>query len=181
MGWLFGPLFATIEAGPAAVFSWIIAGVAIIILALVHAELGGMFPLSGATARYPHFSHGSLVSFAAGWITWLGAVTIAPIEVLAVLTYASTYAPWLITQTVSGGTIGVLSAAGYVAAAVLMLVFTVINLLGVKAFAEANAALVCSRLRSRWSPPSRCLPLLLSTEATSPQPRASHPQASREF
>ena len=106
MGWLFGALFATIEAGPAAVFSWIIAGVAIIILALVHAELGGMFPLSGATARYPHFSHGSLVSFAAGWITWLGAVTIAPIEVLAVLTYASTYAPWLITQTVSGAPSG---------------------------------------------------------------------------
>ncbi len=45
-----------------------------------------MFPLTGGTARYPQFAFGSVVSFAAGWIAWVGAVTIAPIEVLAVIT-----------------------------------------------------------------------------------------------
>ena len=67
-GWLFGALYATIEAGPAAIFSWLIAGAIILLLALIHAELGGMFPLTGGTARYPQFAFGSVVSFAAGWI-----------------------------------------------------------------------------------------------------------------
>lgn len=75
-GWLFGALYATIEAGPAAIFSWLIAGGVILLLALIHAELGGMFPLTGGTARYPQFAYGSVVSFAAGWIAWVGAVTI---------------------------------------------------------------------------------------------------------
>lgn len=52
-GWLFGALYATIEAGPAAIFSWLIAGGVILLLALIHAELGGMFPLTGGTALPP--------------------------------------------------------------------------------------------------------------------------------
>lgn len=140
-GWLFGALYATIEAGPAAILSWLIAGAVILLLALIHAELGGMFPLTGGTARYPQFAFGSVVSFAAGWIAWVGAVTIAPIEVLAVITYASVYLPWLVTDTV--GDFGLLSfPAGYIVASALMLLFTVVNLMGVKAFAKSNAALV---------------------------------------
>src|ERR1019366_941064 len=40
-GWLFGALTATVLAGPAVVFSWIIASAIVILLALIHAELGG--------------------------------------------------------------------------------------------------------------------------------------------
>jgi amino acid transporter len=46
-GWLFGALSASTIAGPAAIISWIIGGGAMILLALVHAELGGMFPVAG--------------------------------------------------------------------------------------------------------------------------------------
>ena len=46
-GWLFGALNASVEAGPAAVISWAIGGVMILLIALVYAELGTMFPLSG--------------------------------------------------------------------------------------------------------------------------------------
>src|SRR3954463_13505669 len=55
-GWVFGPQKALIPAGPAAVISWVIGGVAILILALVHAELGGMYPVSGGSARFPHYA-----------------------------------------------------------------------------------------------------------------------------
>ena len=100
-----------------------------------------MLPLTGGTARYPQFAYGWVVSLAAGWIAWVGAVTIAPIEVLAVITYASVYLPWLVTDTV--GDFGLLSfPAGYIVASALMLLFTVINLVGMKAFAKSNAALV---------------------------------------
>src|SRR5262245_40793116 len=55
-GWLFGAQGALETAGPAALISWGIGGIAILILALVHAELGGMYPVSGGTARFPHYA-----------------------------------------------------------------------------------------------------------------------------
>src|SRR5215831_18989516 len=57
-GWLFGSYFAAVAIGGAAIVAWIIGGIAIIILALVHAELGGMYPVAGGTARFPHLAYG---------------------------------------------------------------------------------------------------------------------------
>ena len=90
-GWLFGPQEALIAAGPAAIISWIIGGVAIVVLALVHAELGGMYPVSGGTARFPHYAFGGVAGASFGWFAWLNAATVAPIEVSAMLTYAGHY------------------------------------------------------------------------------------------
>src|SRR3954469_19817317 len=134
-GWLFGALFAAQAAGPAALVSWGLGGLAVILLALIHAELGSMYPVAGGSARFPHFSHGSIVGFAIGWIAWIGAVTTAPIEVEAALQYATHYASWLTWQS---GDTTVLTVYGYGVAAVLMLLFTVINLMGVRWLAETN-------------------------------------------
>ena len=41
--------------------------------------------VAGGTARFPSFAFGSLAGFTAGWVAWLQAVTIAPIEVEATL------------------------------------------------------------------------------------------------
>jgi len=41
-GWLLGSLSGTQIAGPAALISWIVGAAAIMLLALIHAELGGM-------------------------------------------------------------------------------------------------------------------------------------------
>jgi len=57
-GWLYGAKNAVVVAGPAAIVSWTIGAVAIVLLALVHAELGGLFPVAGGTARYPHYAFG---------------------------------------------------------------------------------------------------------------------------
>jgi len=43
-GWLFAGFVAVTIAGPSALISWGIASVIVILLALVHAELGGLFP-----------------------------------------------------------------------------------------------------------------------------------------
>src|SRR5580698_9817627 len=59
-GWLFGAFYALTYAGPSALLGWVIASAIVILLALVHAELGGMFPVSGGTSRYPHYAFGSL-------------------------------------------------------------------------------------------------------------------------
>jgi amino acid transporter len=52
-GWLFAALYASSLAGPAAVLSWFIGGGVVMLLALTHAELGGMYPVAGGSARFP--------------------------------------------------------------------------------------------------------------------------------
>ena len=59
-GWLFSALFAAQVAGPSVVLTWIIGTAAVAVLALVFAELGGMFAVSGGTARFPHYAFGGL-------------------------------------------------------------------------------------------------------------------------
>ena len=90
-GWLFGALYAAEAAGPAAILGWIIGGFMVIVLALVHAELGGMYPVSGGTARFPHFAYGSVAGISFGFFSWLQAVTVAPIECFAVMQYGAYY------------------------------------------------------------------------------------------
>jgi amino acid transporter len=134
-GWLFGALYASQVAGPAAVISWILGAVVMMVLALAHAELGSMYPVAGGSTRYPHFAFGSLAGFVIGWAVWLGAVTVAPIEVLAALQYLTHYFPFL-TDTTAGVT--VLTGTGIVISVILMAVFTVINLIGIRLLAESN-------------------------------------------
>jgi amino acid transporter len=138
-GWLFGALSASQIAGPAVMISWVIGGAGMLVLALAHAELGGMFPVAGGSARFPHVAFGSLSGFAGGWFAFLGAVTTAPIEVEAAIQYSSNYLSGL--TTTSGGT-PVLTFEGYIVAAVLMLGFSIINVMGVKWLSETNKAVV---------------------------------------
>src|SRR5213595_3770101 len=90
-----GALFASQAVGGASVLAWIIVGVIVIILALAHAELGAMYPVSGGTARFPHFAFGSVAGIWFGFFSYVQAVTIAPIECYAFVTYASYYWPGL--------------------------------------------------------------------------------------
>ena len=52
-----------------------------------------MFPVSGGVVRFPHLSYGSFASYTTGWILWVAAATVAPIEVEGALQYATKYAP----------------------------------------------------------------------------------------
>src|ERR1700749_1832606 len=73
---LVGALNATQIAGPAAIVSWVVGAAAVMLIALIHAELGGMHNVNGGIARFPHYAFGSLVGFGMGWIYWLGSVTL---------------------------------------------------------------------------------------------------------
>src|SRR3954465_5573150 len=134
-GWLFGALYASSLAGPAALIAWLLGGGAMMLLALAHAELGGMYPVAGGSARFPHYAFGSLIGFTSGWVTFLGAVTVAPIMVQATLLYASNYISSLMTITDGRP---VVTAQGYVVAGTLLLLFCTINVMGVRWLAETN-------------------------------------------
>lgn len=138
-GWLFGALSAAQQAGPASIISWLIGAIMILFIALVYAELGTMFPVSGGVVRFPHYAFGSFASFTTGWITWLAAASTAPIEVLAALQYANNYIPNL--QVIKDG-VPVLTGMGYFAATILMFLFSLINVIGIRWFARINNALV---------------------------------------
>jgi amino acid transporter len=143
-GWLLGALNATTIAGPAAIISWVVGAAAVMLLALIHAELGGMHAVNGGLARFPHYAFGSLVGFGMGWTYWLGSVTLAPVETEAALQYADKYVNQGLGFHVvhmSGGQT-VLTAAGYAVATILMLAFTVVNLYGARRLSRANTTIV---------------------------------------
>ncbi|MFE2212774.1 APC family permease [Streptomyces canus] len=135
-GWLYGAEKAVVMAGPAAIISWIIGAVAIVLLALVHAELGGMFPVAGGTARYPHYAFGGLAGMSFGWFSWLQAATVAPIEVEAMIGYAGHWS-WAKGFQHADGT---LTAGGLAVAVFLMAVFVAVNFFGVRVLAFTNSA-----------------------------------------
>jgi amino acid transporter len=108
-------------------------------LALVHAELGAMYPVAGGTARFPHYAFGGAVGASFGWFSWLQAATVAPIEVMAVIQYGQHYSFASGWMKMSNGQ-HVLTATGVVAAVVLMALFTAINFLGVRKLAHTNSA-----------------------------------------
>jgi amino acid transporter len=134
-GWLFGAQKALGIAGPAAIISWGIGAVAMMLLALVHAELGGMYPVAGGTARFPHFAFGGAAGASFGWFSWLQAATVAPIEVSAVITYAGHYS-WAKGWEHTNET---LTTSGLFVAIGLMALFVAINLLSVRMLANTNS------------------------------------------
>jgi amino acid transporter len=132
-GWLFAPLTAVLLIGGGAWLAWIIAAIIVIVLALSHAELGAMYPVSGGTARFPHFAFGSVAGIGFGFFSYVQAVTIAPIECYAFVTYASYYWPGLFNADKDK-----ITGAGLVVTVLLMAVFTAINFLAMRIFARVN-------------------------------------------
>jgi len=132
-GWLFAPLFAALLVGAASILAWIVAGVIIILLALCHAELGAMYPVSGGTARFPHFAFGSVAGIGFGFFAYMQAVTIAPVECFAFMNYASYFWPSLYDHTT-----GNVTGTGFALTIVLMAVFVAVNFLAMRIFARVN-------------------------------------------
>src|SRR5579859_919780 len=135
-GWLFGSWKGAFSTGTSAILAWVLAGIAIIILALVHAELGGMYPVAGGTARFPHFSFGSVAGISFGFFSWIQAITVAPIECFAVMQYASYYWHGLFNSTT-----GEVTGLGFAMSIVLMAIFTAINFLAMRLFNKVNSTI----------------------------------------
>ncbi len=137
-GWLFAALAAAGIAGPSAVVSWIIGGLLTMIIALAWMEVGTALPFSGAIVRYPYLSHGGLSGWIMGLSYWLANVSLPAIEAIAAITYVGGLYPKLGLLTESDG-ISMLSwPRGIVVGLLLMVLFLMINLFGVKLLSEAN-------------------------------------------
>jgi amino acid transporter len=138
-GWLFGSWKAAKVAGPAAVLAWVLGMAVIILIGLTYAELGSRFPQAGGMVRYAHYSHGSFVGFLSGWANWIAIVSVIPIEAEASIQYMSSW-PWSWAQWTHGLYVGkTLTPPGLALAAVLVIIYFLLNYWTVKLFARANS------------------------------------------
>jgi amino acid transporter len=137
-GWLFAVLSAAGVAGPAAILAWIIASLLVGLIALSYAEIASMLPRSGAIVRYTYLTHGSFAGWIIGWAYWLSAVTIPPIEAIAVITYLGGKWPSAHFLDNQSG-VDVLSwPNGIVFGLLLMALFFVLNFFGARFLSESN-------------------------------------------
>lgn len=132
-GWLFGAYKAAALAGPAALLSWVIGGIAITCIALTYAELSSLFPRVGGMVRYLEYTHGSFAGFTAGWANWLAIVTVIPVEATASIQYMASW-PWTWTQALYNPNTQALSSWGLLAASLLIIFYFLINYWSVKLF-----------------------------------------------
>lgn len=138
-GWLFGPLTAATMAGPASLLSWLIGGTAILLLALVYAELAALFPVPGAAVVCARLSHGRLLALIVSWAVFLGYT--APGEFIAILAYSNNFLPGLVHPET-----GAMTPLGFLAAMALLFCFTLLNLLGIRRLLRINTLVTWVKL-----------------------------------
>jgi amino acid transporter len=136
-GWLFGAFHASRIAGPLSVWSWVVGGAIIMLIALCFAELAVLFPRSGALVHMSHASHGASLGRIWGWMLFLAYVPVPPVEAEAIVTYANNYLPYFIKPDNSG----LLTVTGFIVCAVLLGVLGVLNLLAVRILLNFNSAI----------------------------------------
>ena len=147
-GWLFGAWRAAGLAGSSAIWAWVLGAAIMTTIALTYAELGAMFPESGGTVRYGHYSHGSLVGFIAAWANWISTVSALPVEAEASVQYTASW-PWQWAQDLyvhQPDGHGELTHAGLAIAAGLVIVYFLLNFWSVKLFARSNTTITTFKL-----------------------------------
>jgi amino acid transporter len=140
-GWLFGGTDQ--NAGSWAVFSWLIGGALMLVIAAVMVELSAMAPKTGGLIFLPLQSSGPLLAtvVAAGlWISW---ALVPASEATAMVRGIVQTARWqgLVNPHGDG-----LTWRGIGLAAVLMLIITAVNLLGPRAFRYINNLLTSFKI-----------------------------------
>ncbi len=143
-GWLFAVLSADSTAGPASLFSWLIGGVCVLFIAFTYMEISGMLPRSGALSRYPQLTHGGYTGMLLGWAYLLSAATVPTIEAEASVTYLNAKFPTLglisPNSTILSWPKGIMLGYGF------MLVFFLLNFLGIRFLSEVNRWVVLWKL-----------------------------------
>ena len=135
-GWLFGVLAGPSFAGPAAIITWVVAGLFFIVLALLFSELGAMLPKSGSLVRFNEYSHGPASNFKLGWAYLIGAVATPPIEAAALTSLISSYISGLYNSSSA-----LLTVKGVIVSMALLAIFIAIQYVGVNIFGKTNAVM----------------------------------------
>jgi basic amino acid/polyamine antiporter, APA family len=112
-------------AGPSLVLAVAFVGLITILLALIYAELGSAFPITGGPYSIPRLALGDTGGFVIGWGYFLYAFTGTAAIIDIMVTYAAFYVPGLAVGLT-------LTDTGIALAVAATVAFTVINVLGVR-------------------------------------------------
>src|SRR3984885_14753732 len=137
---LFGFGFA--NAGPAVWWTWLIVFAGQMSVALCFAELAGQYPLAGSVYNWSKRVAGDFVSWMTGWIYIVGSiVTVAAVAVAwqVVLPQVTTWFQFVGSKSDAGlyFTKGGAQNA-LLLGAILVVIATIINMLGVKVMSRIN-------------------------------------------
>ncbi len=132
-GWLFASQGAANIAGPSAWIAWIIGAIAVGLIGLVYAELGGAMPRAGGIIRYPDYSHGPIVGYLMGFAALIAYSSVAAIEAEAMRGYAQHW--W----TALGDAHGNPTFLGWSIQFLLLALFFLVNFWSVNLFGKINS------------------------------------------
>lgn len=132
-GWLFAASHVASYAGPAGIFSWVIAAIAVLTLGLVYCELGAALPRSGGAISYLMISHGPMMSYLVGIISVIYSSSLVAIEAVAARQYAAAWFPSLTEVGSSDPT-----TLGWVFQLLLLCLFFWLNYSSIKTFSFFN-------------------------------------------
>jgi GABA permease len=111
------------SAGPAAVISFALTGVLVVLVMRMLGEMAVAYPAVGGFYEYNRLALGELAGFLTGWMYWYFWVIVVALEAVAgakiLATWWPALAPWQYTLA-------------------LMSLFTVVNLLSVRSYGEAE-------------------------------------------
>ncbi len=111
------------SAGPAAVVSFALTGTLVVLVMRMLGEMAVAYPAVGGFYEYNRLALGELAGFLTGWMYWYFWVIVVALEAVAGARILGTWwpqvAPWQFTLA-------------------LMTVFTVVNLLSVRSYGEAE-------------------------------------------
>lgn len=137
--WLFSAYYTAQIAGPLSLVSWVIAGGATLLIAVVLAELGITRPMSGGQVRWPQLAFGPAMGTMVGWAAFVQVALNTPSEAAAILKYGADWWPALFNGE-DLNALGMLTAMG------LILVFSVLNYFGVALLARVNNAVTVAKI-----------------------------------
>ncbi|MCP4474304.1 MAG: APC family permease [Gammaproteobacteria bacterium] len=135
-GWLFSSYYiAKGMQGAGAYAVWIVAAVALLILALMISEVVTRHPKRGAFTRIMTLAYNHDIGYITALANWFGMLVVIPVEASGTIQYISTVKPaWKATLFVNGQ----LTHTGTAMVALLIFSFMLLNFWGAKLLAKSN-------------------------------------------
>jgi amino acid transporter len=146
-GWLRSATSADHATGSWAVFSWLIGGALMLVIAVVMVELSTAVPKTGGLVFLPLQSSGPLLATVLAAGLWIFYALFAASEAVAMVDNLPAWRPWqgLVTLNRQGEPFG-LSPRGVGVAALFLVLIAVVNLLGPRLFLVINNVLTCFKI-----------------------------------